>query len=46
MKRVFFLALIGLSSCAMQGYDDELRTVPITNNPTIVPTYGIAGVGG
>jgi len=27
----------------MRGEDDDLRTVPVTNNPHIVPNYGSTG---
>gem|GEM_PF-1228339 len=35
------LPLLALASC-FQVYDDEndLRTVPVTNNPHIVPSHG------
>ncbi|HSX26169.1 MAG TPA: hypothetical protein VLE89_04090 [Chlamydiales bacterium] len=41
MKRCLFLALLALAGC-FQTYsdDDDLRTVPITNNPHVVPNYG------
>ena len=49
MNRVFILALLGLAAC-FQTYneDDDLRTVPVTNNPHIVPNYGngLPGMGG
>jgi len=49
MKRLFFLALIALTGC-FQTYneDDELRTIPITNNPYVVPNHGggLPGIGG
>jgi hypothetical protein len=49
----FFLAVLGcvlLSSC-FQAYnpDEDLRTVPVTNNPNIVPNHGsglVPGMGG
>ncbi len=41
MRRLFFIALLGLSGCMQpQNEDDILRTVPITNNPYIVPNHG------
>jgi hypothetical protein len=49
MKRSIFLILLALTGC-FQAYnpDDDLRTVPVTNNPNVVPSYGsgIPGVGG
>lgn len=41
MRRLFFLTLFGLAGC-FQTYneDDDLRAVPVTNNPHIVPTHG------
>ena len=41
MKKVILLALFGLTGC-FQTYneDDNLRTVPITNNPHVVPSHG------
>lgn len=37
------LALLLLTGCFQtfnNDDDEELRTVPVTNNPTIVPNYG------
>ncbi len=49
MKRYLWLHLLLLTGC-FQAYngDDELRTVPVTNNPRVVPNYGsgLPGVGG
>ncbi len=51
MKRLLlcFFPLVLLSGC-FQVYDDEndLRTVPITNNPHVVPSHGsgMPGMGG
>lgn len=46
---LFFLVLFmfGLSGCYQIHSDDELRTVPVTNNPNIVPqvTGRIPGAG-
>lgn len=42
MKNLFaFLLLVALSGC-FQAYNDEddLRTVPVTNNPHIIPGHG------
>ncbi len=48
MKRSVLLILLALAGC-FQTYseDDELRTVPVTNNPHVVPNYGsgLPGVG-
>ncbi len=36
-----FLSLLVLTSCFQTyGDDDDLRTVPVTNNPHVVPNYG------
>ncbi len=41
MRKIFFLLLLGLSGCMQtENEDDILRTVPITNNPYIVPNHG------
>jgi hypothetical protein len=44
---IFFL--LALTGC-FQAYnaDDDLRTVPVTNNPNVVPKYGsgLPGMGG
>lgn len=41
---IFLLLMLTLTSCMeMHGEDDDLRTVPITNNPHIVPNYGSTG---
>ena len=49
LRVIFILALsaIGLSSCYQIHSDDDLRTVPVTNNPNIVPQAGgrIPGAG-
>jgi hypothetical protein len=41
MKRFVSVALLILSSC-FQAYDgdEDLRVVPVTNNPHIVPSHG------
>ncbi len=49
MKIYIFFALTALLSGCFQAYDDgdDLRTVPVTNNPNVVPNYGpIPGMGG
>ena len=51
MKKLTATTLLFLLTGCFQAYseDDELRTVPVTNNPHIVPNYGsspIPGVGG
>ena len=35
------LLLLGVAGC-FQSYseDDDLRTIPVTNNPYVVPNYG------
>lgn len=49
MKRVLCLSLLALAGC-FQAYnpDDDLRTVPVTNNPHVVPNHGggLPGFGG
>ncbi|MBS0625945.1 MAG: membrane lipoprotein lipid attachment site-containing protein [Verrucomicrobia bacterium] len=49
MKRYLFfiLPLLALTSC-FQIYDDEndFRTVPVTNNPHVVPSHGSGMPGG
>jgi hypothetical protein len=49
MKRWIFLSLLALTGC-FQAYndDDDFRTVPVTNNPHVVPNYGggLPGMGG
>jgi hypothetical protein len=42
MKLLMLLALagIGLAGCYQVHSDDDLRTVPVTNNPNIVPGQG------
>lgn len=49
MRRILCLVGLILSGC-FQAYDpdDDIRAVPVTNNPHIVPNYGngLPGVGG
>ena len=33
-------AVLFLSGCYQMHCDEDLRTVPVTNNPTIVPNRG------
>ena len=41
MNRWFCVALLALAGCFQTYNDDEdLRTVPITNNPNVVPNHG------
>jgi len=44
---ILFLVLFGLSGCYQMHSDDDLRTVPVTNNPNVIPqTRGrLPGVG-
>lgn len=48
MMRVFYLGLLIVTGC-FQAYnpDDDLRTVPVTNNPHVVPNHGngLPGIG-
>ena len=42
MKRVFYLTavvafLLGLTGCYQVHSDDDLRDIPVTNNPTLIP---------
>ena len=37
---LLLLALISLSGCYQVHSDDDLRTIPVTNNPNIVPSQG------
>lgn len=49
MYRMIFLSLLTLTSCFQTtNEDDDLRTVPVTNNPHVVPHYGntLPGIGG
>jgi hypothetical protein len=41
MNRWIFCIFLGLTGC-FQAYneEDDIRTVPVTNNPHIVPSYG------
>jgi len=34
------LSSIALTSCYQVHSDDDLRTIPVTNNPNIVPSQG------
>jgi hypothetical protein len=48
-KMILFLALLACAGCFQTTSDDnDLRTVPVTNNPHVVPNHGngIPGVGG
>lgn len=48
MRKIFSLISLAMLSGCFQGYneDDDLRTVPITNNPTIIPNYGSSAIPG
>ncbi len=35
------IVLLGLSSCYQMSSDDDLRGVPVTNNPNVVPTRNV-----
>jgi hypothetical protein len=37
---LFVLLAGGLAGCYQIHSDDDLRTIPVTNNPTIVPSQG------
>lgn len=49
MKKWICLSLLALCGC-FQTYngDEDLRTVPVTNNPNIIPNHGsgLPGIGG
>ena len=47
LTRSIFLGLLALAGCFQTTGDDaDLRTVPITNNPHIVPSHGgLPGMG-
>ena len=49
MRSILILTFLALAGC-FQAYnpDDDLRTVPVTNNPHVVPNYGsgLPGMGG
>ncbi|HSW72824.1 MAG TPA: hypothetical protein VLG44_05405 [Chlamydiales bacterium] len=43
MKKILFIGIcMAVFTGCFQGYDpdDSLRTVPVTNNPNIVPNHG------
>ena len=40
MKFLAVIALLGLCSCYQVHSDDDLRGVPVTNNPNVVPAHG------
>jgi hypothetical protein len=49
MSRLALLFLFVFTGCFhANDPDDDFRTVPVTNNPNIVPNYGngMPGVGG
>jgi PBP1b-binding outer membrane lipoprotein LpoB len=37
---LLLLAALCLSGCYQMHSDDDLRTIPVTNNPNIVPNQG------
>lgn len=37
---LMLLGAAGLSGCYQVHSDDDLRTIPVTNNPNIVPSQG------
>lgn len=41
MKKYIYLMLLFLTGC-FQAYneDEDIRTVPVTNNPHIIPSHG------
>jgi len=36
-----FVLLVTLAGCYQVHSDDDLRTIPVTNNPNIVPSQGM-----
>jgi len=41
MKKTIFLSLFALAGCFQTSSDDDdLRIVPVTNNPYVVPSHG------
>ena len=49
MTRWIFISFVALAGCFQTtNPDDDLRTVPVTNNPHVVPNYGssLPGLGG
>lgn len=44
MKKIYgigvFVLLLALSGCYQMNTSDDLRTVPVTNNPNIIPSQG------
>jgi hypothetical protein len=40
LAAVLLLVAIGLCGCYQIHSDDDLRTIPVTNNPNIVPSQG------
>lgn len=40
---VLFAVCLALSSCYQVHSDDDLRGVPVTNNPNVVPNHGGMG---
>ncbi len=38
------IALAAASGCYQAHSDDDLRTVPVTNNPHIVPSAGLSSL--
>ena len=49
MKKLCTLLVLILLAGCFQAHDDDdsdLRTVPVTNNPTLVPNYGMSSPGG
>ena len=48
IKIIFLLSFVLTAGCYQAHSDDDLRTVPVTNNPHIVPNSGkgnLAGIG-
>ncbi len=46
IKKILCVSVVSLllSGCYQAQYDDDLRTVPTTNNPNIVPSAGLSNL--
>jgi len=40
LAAVFALVALSLTGCYQMHSDDDLRTIPVTNNPNIIPGGG------
>lgn len=37
-------SLFALVGCYQMHSDDDLRSIPVTNNPNVVPSAGVGGI--